>query len=329
MRVWKSAARCTAVVYLTISVVSVMAQGDGAVATINNEAVSGSEFFERVQRVNVRDFIVTTTPLTLRSQTAGQVLLDQMINERLTLQWASRTNLMPSDADVDTELKKAMGQAQVQQALAAHQLSEQFLRYSIRYQKARFNLATIASSVSPQEVEKYYKDHIGLYTVPERFTMEGLHTSKQPEVAKIQAELKAGKPFGDVVKTYCEDPNLKARNGAMGTFTATEPQVPAPIREAAASLKEGQISPAVKVEVDPGGGKPKVPVWWFLRMSHREPAATQPFAVVKTQAEQAALLEKAGGMQVADKKIYDFRQVSDIKINLPGYEVLIPKPKKP
>ena len=72
-----------------------------------------------------------------------------------------------------------------------------------------------------------------------------------------------------------------------------------------------------------------MPVWWFLRMSHREPAATQPFAVVKTQAEQAALLEKAGGMQVADKKIYDFRQVSDIKINLPGYEVLIPKPKKP
>ncbi len=115
----------------------------------------------------------------------------------------------------------------------------------------------------------------------------------------------------------------------MGVFNANDQAIPAPIRDAAAALKEGQVSAPVKVDVDPGGGKPKVPIWWFLRMAHREPAATQPFAAVKIQAEQSALLEHAGGMQVADKKIADFRQLSDIKINLPGYDSLLPKQKKP
>jgi hypothetical protein len=314
--------------WISVTGSGVRAQGDGVVATVNGDPISAAEFYERVQRVNVRDFIISASPLTVRTQTAGQILLDEMINERLTVQWASKTNQMPTEAEVATELARARAQAQIQQALAAHQFSEDFLKTSIRYQKARYNLATTAASVSPQDVEKYYKDHIAAYTTPERFTLEGFNTSKQPDVAKIQADLKAGKPFADLVQAYCEDPNIKARKGAMGTLTAVDQSIPAPIREAAIALKEGQNSPPVKIEADPGGGKPKVSVWWFLRMAHREPAATQPFAVVKIQAEQAALLERAGGIQIADKKIADFRLLSEIKINLPGYEILLPKPKR-
>ena len=65
-----------------------------------------------------------------------------------------------------------------------------------------------------------------------------------------------------------------------------------------------------------------------LRAPTFGPASTPPFGVVQKQAEQSALLEKAGGMKVADKKIDDFRQLSEIKINLPGYEMLLPKPAK-
>jgi parvulin-like peptidyl-prolyl isomerase len=327
MRIWKLPVRLAAVLAIAMISGAAIAQGD-PVATVNGEAIGFAEFYERLQRVNVRDFVISLNPLSLRTQTAGQVLLDQMINERLTIQWATKTNLMPTEADVEAEFVKVKAQPQLQQMLASHLISEQFLKFSIRYQKARFNMATIAASVSPQDVEKYYKDHIGNYTVPERYTLEGLRTGKQPDVAKIQADLKAGKSFAEVVKAYCEDASLKERNGAMGTLSAMDPQIPAPIREAAAALKDGQISPPVKVEVDPGGGKPKVPIWWFLRMAHREPSTTQPFAAVKSQVEQAALLEKAGGIQVADKKISDFRQLSDIKIKLAGYEALLPKAKQ-
>ena len=111
----------------------------------------------------------------------------------------------------------------------------------------------------------------------------------------------------------------------MGVFSAKDQSMPPAIHEAAAVLKEGQISPPIKVETDVGPGKPKAVIWWFLRMVKRLPASTPPFGVVQKQAEQAALLEKAGGMKVADKKIDDFRQLSEIKINLPGYEQLLPK----
>jgi parvulin-like peptidyl-prolyl isomerase len=327
MRAWTIGLLRTTAVMCILVPGAARAQND-VVATVNGDSISAAEFYERVQRVNVRDFVISMNPISLRTQTAGQLLLDQMINERLTLQWAGKTNQMPNDAEIAAELERAKAQPQVQQALAAHLVTDDFLKSSIRYQKARFNLATTAASVSPQDVEKYYKDHLAAYSVPERYTLEGFVTVKQPDVAKIQADLKAGKPFADVVKTYCEDANIKARNGAMGTFIATDPSIPAPIREAAAALKEGQVSAPIKLEADQTSSKVKVPVWWFIKMAHREPAAAQPFAVVKAQVEQAALLERAGGIQVADKKIADFRQLSEIKINLPGYEMLLPKPKK-
>jgi hypothetical protein len=312
---------------ITMAAGRTMAQGE-PVAVVNGEPIPASEFYERVQRVNARDFIISANPLQVRPQTAGQLLLDQMINERLTLQWASKTNQMPSDAEVATELARVRSQPQVQQMLAAHLLSDDYLKQSIRYQRARFNLATTAASVSPADVEKYYKDHVAAYTTPERFTMEGFVTVKATDLPKIQADVKAGKPFPEIVKTYCEEPGIKSRNGAMGTFSATDQSIPQPIKESAAALKEGQVSPPIKLEADQTGSKAKVPVWWFIKLIHREPASAQPFAVVKAQAEQAALLDRAGGIQVADKKIADFRQLSDIKINLPGYEMLLPKPKK-
>jgi parvulin-like peptidyl-prolyl isomerase len=303
------------------------AQGDSAVATVNGEPIPAAEFNDRVQHVTVRDFILSTNPLSVRQQTAGQILLDQMINERLTLQWASKTNQLPSDTEVSAEVARAKTQPQLQQALATHQLTEEQLKNSFRYQKARFNLATTAASVSPQDVEKYYKDHLAAFTVPERYTLEGFVTSKQADVPKIQAALKT-KPFMDVLKAYCDDPNIKARNGTMGTFNATDPTMPPPIREAAAALKEGAVSGPVKIEAGSAAGQPKATIWWFIRMAHREPGSTKPFSLVKEQAQQAALLERAGGIQVADKKIADFRQVSDIKINLAGYDALLPRPKK-
>jgi parvulin-like peptidyl-prolyl isomerase len=303
------------------------AQGDSAVATVNGEAISAADFYERVQQVSVREFIVSTTPLTVRAQTAGQIVLDQMINERLTLQWASKTGLLPPEAEVDAEFARAKSQPQLRQALAAHVLAEETIKQNIRYARARFNLATTGTTVTPAEVEKYYKDHVASYTAPERYSLEGLRTDKPDDVPKIEAAVKAGKPFPEVVKTYCTDKALVDRNGVMGTFNATDQTIPAPVREAAAALKDGQVSGPVKIEAEAGPGKPKATIWWFLRMAHRQPPTVTPFAVVQKQAEQAAMLEKAGGIQTADKKIADFRRLSEIKINLPGYDMLLPKPK--
>ena len=303
------------------------AQGD-AVAMVNGEPVGAAEFYDRVQRINVRDFIVTATPLTFRQNSAGQLVLDQMINERLTIQWASKANLMPPETEVEAELTRAKAQPQVKQALAAHQLTEEGMKQNIRLGKARFNLATTGTTVTPEEVEKYYKDHLAAYTTPERYALEGFNTDKQSDLAKIQADIKAARPFPEMVKTYSTDHRLTESKGVMGVFSANDQSMPPAIHEAAAAMKEGQISPAIKVESDAGPGKPKVVNWWFLHMVRRLQASTPPFGVVQKQAEQSALLEKAGGMKVADKKIDDFRQLSEIKINLPGYEMLLPKPAK-
>lgn len=301
---------------------------DPIVATVNGDAIPMSEFFERLQRVRAQDFIVTVNPLTVKNLNAGQLLLDQMINERLTLQWASKTNQMPTDAEVLAELNRLKAQPSVGQALARHEMSEDTLKYGLRYTRARFNLATTAVSVSPDEVQKYYQEHLSNYSIPERWNLLALSTRKSADLPKIQADLKAGKPFADVVKSYTEDPNILAKGGDLGQVSSTDPNLPAPIKDAVKTLKDGQTSPPVRLDLEPAPGKPKITVWWIMRLVKREPATTRPFADVKTQAEQALMLERAGGIQVADKKIADFRALSDIKINLTGYEMLVPARKK-
>ena len=61
---------------------------------------------------------------------------------------------MPTDAEVNAELENLKKQPNVAQALANKVVSEETLKYDIRWQRARFNLATASVKITPEEVEK-------------------------------------------------------------------------------------------------------------------------------------------------------------------------------
>lgn len=305
------------------------AQGSDKIAlSVNGEFVTEAEFYERLQRVRAQDFIASVNPLQMRGENAGQIVLNSLINERLILQWAAKTHQMPTDAEVNDELETLKKRPDVTQAIANNMVKEETLTYDIRVQRARFNLATTAASVTPQEVEAYYKAHVADYTTPERWGLAIIRTAKPPDVAKIQTDLKAGKPFAELAKAYSEDDRTKASGGQLPPIAAKDPALPAPIREAVKTLKIGEVSPPIKIEFEATANRPKVPVWWFVRLTSKEPEAVRAFADVKPQVERLALLERAGGFKVADAKIADYRKQSEIKIRLPGYQGFASPPKK-
>ncbi|HZO87060.1 MAG TPA: peptidyl-prolyl cis-trans isomerase [Chthonomonadaceae bacterium] len=301
---------------------------DKIAAWVNGEYITEAEFYRRLQNVRAQDFIVSLNPPVFKGDTAGQLVLNALINERLILQWAAKTNQLPTEAQVTADLEKLKKQPAIAQALENKLLSEDTLKFQIKVERARYNLATTAASISPAETEAYYKAHIANYTVPERWGLAAIRTSNPETLNKIEADLKAGKPFAEVARAYSEDEKSKANGGMLGVVSANDSNLPAPLREVIKKLKVGEVSSPVRFDLKDAQGKPRGTLWFIVRLVSREPQIVHPFSEVKEDVERAALLERAGGYAVADKKIQQFRETSDIKINLPGYQSLLSPPKK-
>ncbi len=308
---------------------SAQASLDSIVLVVNGDSVPASEFYSRLQRVGAQDFLVSTNPVQMRPDLAGQIVMNNLINEHLLLQWAAKTTNLPSDADINTDVATLKKQPNIMQAITSGIITENDLRSEVRVDRARFNVATNSATLGPADAETYYKSHLASYTTPERWGLAILRTSKADDLPKIQAAFTAGKTFAEVVATYSEDTRTKANGGQLGLINAKNNGLPPAIETTVQTMKIGEVSTPIKLEVDAGPGKPKANLWFFVKLISKEAEIVHPYSEVKTQVERVALLERAGGYQVADKKIADFRKQSVIKINIPGYQNLIGEPKKP
>ena len=305
------------------------AQGeDKLIASVNGESIMQSEFHARLQRMRAQDFVASVSPLTFRAETAGAVLLSSLINERLIVQWAIKTKQMPTEEEVKIALESIKQNPQMLEALKNGLILEPDLKREIMVERARFNLATTAVSISPAEVEKFYKDNIASYSTPDKWDLALLRTGKAADLPKIQAQLKANKPFDKVVAEFSEDEQTRGEGGKLATINSNDQGLPAPIREAVKTLKPGGVTPAIKLEYTVAVGKPKIARWWFVKLVKREAGVSRPFAEIKDQVERTALLQRSGGYAPADKKIGEFRKEADIKIMLAQYEGLKNVPVK-
>ena len=296
--------------------------------TVNGETVRHSEVFDRLLRIRAQDFIVSLAPPSFKQDSAGHLAVSAIINERLILQWATKTNQLPTDSEVNAEFDKIKTQPGVLQGIEKKLFTEADAKYEIKWQRARFNLATTAVSLNPGDGETFYKAHLANFTAPERWTVSALRTTKEADLPKLKEAIKAGKPFLEILKTYNEDAGLKDREGEFGVLTGNDPNIPPQIREAIKAMKIGDLSSPIRVDVNAAPGRPKSVNWFVFQLTRYDPKKVQSLSEVKEQCERLALLERAGGIQVADKKITDYRAQSKISIDLPGFDDLLP-PKKP
>lgn len=298
------------------------------VAWVNGEYITEKDHFERMKILTARDFILPGNPITLRAEPAGMLALNLLIDEKLTLQWATKTKDLPAEADINEEWENQKKRPEVAQLLAAKYYTEEMIKHLIKVQLTRYNLATTAITVSAQEVEAFYKKNLASFTSPERWGLAVVRTRKAEDVPKIEAGLREGRPFEELVKRFSDDPNTNQKKGEIGILPATDPGLPAPIKETVKKMKVGEIAGPIKIEAAQEKDKPKVTVWFFVRLLSREPEAVRAFAEIRKQCERLAMLERAGGIQVADKKIADYRKTADIKINVAGYDALLPPQKR-
>ena len=125
-------------------------------------------------------------------------------------------------------------------------------------------------AITDEEAKKYYDENPKLFTQPERVRASHILVSGDENLAKVQAELKAGKSFDVVAKEFSTDPGSAANGGDLGEFPKGV-MVPE-FEKAAFELKEpGDVSEPVKSKFG----------WHIIKLGGHIPESVTPFEQVK------------------------------------------------
>ena len=291
---------------------------DQIAAIVNGDNITVSDWINKMQSLRAQDFIASTSPLQFKNETAGQIALQSLIFVKLLYQFAQKTSLMPTEADIDSDMKIAEQNPSIAQALASKQLTDQQLKEQVKFERTLYNVATVNERCTPDEVKEYYDKHPEKWGTPETWRLSMIQLSNETDANKAMEKLKAGTPFATVASEMSVDAATKAKGGDVGYVVASNPNLPQFIKDAVSKLKVGEFSPVLKVVVN---GQT---VYYIIQLVSKKEMTVLPFNQVEPQVERMALLAKAGGMSAVQKKIADFQKVSSIVISLPGYQQMMP-----
>jgi peptidyl-prolyl cis-trans isomerase SurA len=197
-------------------------------------------------------------------------LLNELINNQILVDHASKAHIAASEAEVDTkvaELQSAYSKEEFLKKLKDQGLEMDDLRHEVRQNIIITKLInkeiTSRISVSDQEITDYYNQNKANFNVPEtEYHLAQIEVTpvadaeirnlknddaKNPAAAdrKIQAlfaRLQAGEDFAIVAQEYSEDARTAAGGGDMGFVPASAIESAPMIKQALAGLKVGQYS---------------------------------------------------------------------------------------
>lgn len=197
-------------------------------------------------------------------------ILNELINNRILVDHASRAHVTVSESEIDTkvaELQSPYSKEEFQKKLSEQGLDAASLRAEVRQSLTINKLINkeIVSriAVTDQDIAEYYERNKSTFNVPEtqyhlaqiavtpaaesqiRNTKNDDARNPQSAERKIQAlyaRLRSGEDFAIVAQEYSEDGRTAAAGGDMGFIPASSLQSNAPLRQVVLGLKPGQIS---------------------------------------------------------------------------------------
>lgn len=196
-------------------------------------------------------------------------VLDLLITKHLIAKEVEKQGIVVQDADVDRYIasireRNKISDDQLDAALAQQGLNRERYRAQVREELQRAQLINREIrgkvSVSPEEIERYYKEHPdsegdsgrkseGSVTISQIFLKLRPDASAEQTAAvearaeKIYDELKDGADFAQIAERDSEDGAAKS-GGSLGTFKPGEMRED--LEKAVADLKPGQFSKPVR-----------------------------------------------------------------------------------
>lgn len=239
---------------------------DQVVAVVNDEAITQSELdillrplYQQFRREYKGDELIT------RLNEARRKLLNQLIEDRLVFQEATKQNIQVDEDEIDERMKefekRFKSQLQMEEALKKEGLIYNNMRERIQRQLVirRLHDTEIRAkvAVSPLEVEGYYQNHPEEFTKQERIRLRSI-TIRKSELARekgltdeaakkkiegLRQEVKGGKDFATLAKENSEDSN--AEQGGLTDWVERGMMIAA-IDEVIFKLKPQEVSEIVE-----------------------------------------------------------------------------------
>jgi parvulin-like peptidyl-prolyl isomerase len=282
-------------------------RGDNPVlATVNGVPIDRQQYTHRCETTIVNNAAV------------GPQVLRQMVNEELALQYAAKQGVTPSDTDVEAKYEEAGKSANFADNLKKSLQTPADVKHAVKTTLAQSAVITKGSSVSDEEVQKYYQANIdpknsnARYYRPDAVQVAAIISDKEADIDNAIHDLATGAAFTEVARKYSKDKSIAnggvlpaIRRGQMNSqrFPGLENRL--------FSLKPNQQIDKIKV------GN----TYWLVRCIGRSQESTVPFEKVKEECRQGALLVKGDNTngQAVQKDYQDFVKNADIKALQPQY----------
>ena len=173
--------------------------GTDAVAKVNGEAITQSEFYSQLQRY-------TPNPQA-SSGPAGKAVLQQLIMTVLTEQLAKQEGVAPTDAEIDQQLANIKASADkllvrgFDDTLANAGLTEDDLKnFQIKPELAQVKLLTKGVTITDDEIKAFYDQHKkDQFTKPNRAHIKRIAFASSADANAAYADIQKGKPYEDYV----------------------------------------------------------------------------------------------------------------------------------
>ncbi|MDD4900079.1 MAG: SurA N-terminal domain-containing protein [Candidatus Omnitrophica bacterium] len=221
---------------------------DKIIAVVNSEVITQKD---------LNDFI-NFTRMQLAQEYKGKELdnklqemkpdlLNRLIDDRLILQEAKKSNIRISDERVkqkvmeirkhytsDLDFQKDLATQGFVQADIESRIREQLLTYAIIDVNVRSKI-----TVTPSEVTQYYQSHLQEFKVPEQWEFTSLSTEGAIQAKQAAAELRKGAEIGSLIEKHgLSVDKIKAARGG---------QLKKELEDVLFKLEKGEVCDPIKV----------------------------------------------------------------------------------
>lgn len=229
--------------------------GGDSLAVVNGEAISMDEFHRYLER---KPAVQITFPQSAQAN-AGQVAelpvagslgfqaLRDLVNRRILLQVAKDKGVLPTDAEVKTELEfQTKRRSSFVTDLVGQGLTIDDIRRDLTLDLAKEKIVTQGITVTPIEVDKFIKDNPTQFESPAQAKLRFILVKDAKKKAQVDASLASGTPFGTVAQQYSDAPNARQQGEYVQTTVVT--QMPPIFQEIVKNTSENKASDWTAVE---------------------------------------------------------------------------------
>ncbi len=192
-----------------------------AVAVVNNDRISYDEF-QRTYQAFLTHWSAFPLEEPQRKQELRELVLKQMIQERLLDQEARRQGITISDAEVRTQIQALVSPMEAtdvrQSAERAQRTFQDWVReYQQRlvHQKLVQQEVLDKINIPPREVRDYYDKHLKQFFRPEQVHVRHIAVSNKDQYDRVIKALARGEDFLQMVRRYSITPD-KQNDGDLG-----------------------------------------------------------------------------------------------------------------